>query len=127
MIPIISIITIQYDKLYSKNTIITLYHNINLHILLKYLKNTFNQFITIIFFKYFLYYQNIKQKIKPTNIKKINIYLNISINLKIIKITIYHNIPINLKITKKNYHTHLTKITKLLQFTQILNPFINTR
>lgn len=43
------------------------------------------------------------------------------------KVAVCHNIPVDLKITKKNYHTHLTKMTELLQFAQILNPFISTR
>lgn len=127
VVPIVSIVAVQYGKLCSRSTIITLCHGVSLHILLKCLKNTFDQFIAIIFLKYFLYYRNVRQKLKPAEIKKVDVCLNISIDLRNMKVAVCHNIPVDLKITKKNYHTHLTKMTELLQFAQILNPFISTR
>lgn len=54
VVPIVSIVAVQYGKLCSRSTIITLCHGVSLHILLKCLKNTFDQFIAIIFLKYFL-------------------------------------------------------------------------
>lgn len=51
VVPIVSIVAVQYGKLCSRSTIITLCHGVSLHIpvLLKCLKSTFDQFIAIIF------------------------------------------------------------------------------
>lgn len=77
VVPIVSIVAVQYGKLCSRSTIITLCHGVSLHILLKCLKNTFDQFIAIIFFKYFLFYRNVRQKLKPAEIKKVDVCLKV--------------------------------------------------
>lgn len=110
---IVFIVVVQYGKLCFRSIIIILCYGVSLYIFLKCLKNIFDQFIVIIFKKYFFYYRNVRQKLKFVEIKKVDVCFNILIDLRIMKVVVCYNIFVDLKIIKKNYYIYLIKMIEL--------------